>query len=230
LKPRVNDCFATSGLHIPSSQTRVAPLCLRRGHTGPGPARQALLGTPPDNATRPRRRGLMPDVGRTSAAEKVRRDTKIVADRARGFRWAAIARRHGLSERQCRQVWREHRATEPPLAELDPLEILAEAVEQHDALVSDLAELAERANQPAVTLGVLKLKLRSIDQRLLLLQGVGLLPQNLGAFRAEIDVRRVAAALIDAFERHQIPEAVENDVLDILKQVSFSQNGLSRHS
>jgi hypothetical protein len=32
------------------------------------------------------------------AAKQVRRDERIIADRARGLRWATIAERHGLSE------------------------------------------------------------------------------------------------------------------------------------
>ena len=46
-------------------------------------------------------------MGRLSAHEKVARDDRIVADRARGLTWATIGARHGVTERQCRTIWAE---------------------------------------------------------------------------------------------------------------------------
>ncbi len=43
--------------------------------------------------------------------------------------------RHGLGERQCREVVRAHRASGPALDEHDPVETAQEALEQLEALL-----------------------------------------------------------------------------------------------
>jgi hypothetical protein len=95
-------------------------------------------------------------VSRLTASEKVRRDLQVVADRARGFRWATIAERHRISERHARAVWAATRASGPALGEADPVEILHEALLQLEALIEELALLAETADHDAVRLGCLK--------------------------------------------------------------------------
>jgi hypothetical protein len=56
-----------------------------------------------------------------------------VADRLRGLTWLTIATRHQLSERQCRQIFRQRQQSQPSLAELDPLELVQEAAEEWEA-------------------------------------------------------------------------------------------------
>ncbi|MBA3332302.1 MAG: hypothetical protein H0T39_15765 [Actinobacteria bacterium] len=46
-----------------------------------------------------------------------------------------ISARHGLGERQCREVVRAHRASGPALDEHDPVETAQEALEQLEALL-----------------------------------------------------------------------------------------------
>ncbi len=83
-----------------------------------------------------------------SAVDKVRRDEQIIAERARGLTWPTIARRHGLSERQCRNIWsaRPGRVSCRDLTDLEAR--VDEALEGYDAAIEDLAMLAASATNP----------------------------------------------------------------------------------
>jgi hypothetical protein len=63
---------------------------------------------------------------KTTAAEKVKRDARVVADRARGLRWTTVAERNGLSETQVRNTWRQRRSAED-FGSLRPAEVVDEA-------------------------------------------------------------------------------------------------------
>jgi hypothetical protein len=160
-------------------------------------------------------------MARLSAQKQVQRDARIVSDRARGFGWAAIAERHGLSERRCHEIWSTYWATQPSLGEIDPVEAVNEAIAQHDALVEDLARLAETSTQDAVRLGVLKAKREAMRERLILMQAVGLLPRDLGLLKHEVDVRRIIQVFMAALDRHDLPEVVEDDLLEALRAGSI---------
>jgi len=163
-------------------------------------------------------------VARLTAREKLRRDAEVVSDRARGYGWASIAEHHDLSERHCRQIWREHWDAEPAMDEIDPVEIAREAIAQLDAIVEDLARIADAARHDAVRLGALKAKRDAITQRLILLQTIGLLPCDLGMLRHEIDVRQVTKAFIAVLDRHNLADEVEDDLLSALRDGSIRRD------
>jgi hypothetical protein len=57
------------------------------------------------------------------AALKLERDRRLVSDRNRGLSWPEVARRSGLGERQCREVyrlWREQHQDELLTSVRDP--------------------------------------------------------------------------------------------------------------
>jgi hypothetical protein len=150
-----------------------------------------------------------------TAAEKVRRDERVVADRVRGLSWPTIAQRHGLSERHCRTIWADQ-APVLSVEDFDPLELVREAIAQYDGLLEDLALLAESASQDAVRLGALKSKVSVIGERLVFLQAVGLLPRDLGLLQQERDIRMIAHLLVDLFERYGLPPEAEEELLRAL--------------
>src|SRR5438034_3468313 len=66
---------------------------------------------------------------------------------------ARLRRRHTLSERHCREIVEQWRLPQPALGELDPLELVREALERRESLVEELALLAEKSRHDAVRLG-----------------------------------------------------------------------------
>ena len=55
-----------------------------------------------------------------------------------------------------------------------------------------------------------------MESQLALLQAVGVVPQW-GSLRMEMDVRRVAHAILESFVRHGVPDHVQQEIIDILR-------------
>jgi hypothetical protein len=161
---------------------------------------------------------------RLTAGEKVRRDARIVADRAHGLGWATIADRHGLSERHCRTIWTEQAAM-LAIEDVGPLERVQEAILQYDCVLEDLALLAEQASHDAVRLGAVRSRLAAIEQRLVLFQMLGLLPRDLECLRNEREARDLARVLRTVFDRYGLPPEAEEEILSALN----GKNGHSRN-
>lgn len=167
---------------------------------------------------------------RLTATEKVRRDAKIVADRARGLGWALIADRYELTQRQCQSVWAESLDTQPQPGEADPLAVVKEEIARHDAIIEDLALIAESAAHDGVKLGAIKARLAAMAQRIDLMRVIGVLPSDLGLFRHEVEVQRVAQDLLEVCKRHGATEEFYRDIRETLGHASIQRNGLASRS
>jgi hypothetical protein len=156
-------------------------------------------------------------VQRLTAQEKVGRDRQVVADRLRGLTWSTIAQRHALSERHCREIVEQWRVSQPALDELDPLELVQEALERREALIEEFALLAERSKHEAVRLGALKARHAALIDYTGLLMACGLLPRSLGRAAVEIDVRRLTQHILDVFDRYGVDEAARRDLVELIR-------------
>jgi hypothetical protein len=142
-------------------------------------------------------------VARLTAQQKVERDARIVADRAAGLRWPTVARRHELSERQCQQIVKEHRAAQPPFESHDPVDAVMELVEQLDSLVEKFALVAEETAHDAVRVGALRSQAAAMEQRFTVMHTLGLLPP-LDLVRLDVDMRRVMDTAVKVLKRHEV--------------------------
>jgi hypothetical protein len=167
--------------------------------------------------------------GRLAAVEKVQRDSEVVADRVRGLRWATIAQRHALSERHCREIVQRWHQTRPGLGDRDPLEAVAEVLEQLEGVIERLSLLADQPVQDSVRLGALKALLAAQHERVELLMSVGLLPRDLGLVRHEIDIRRLTRTVMDVFDRHGVASDVRMDVAEALRAGRVLQPSANGH-
>lgn len=160
---------------------------------------------------------------RSNAREQVRRDARIVADRARGLTWPTIAERHGLSERRCRTIWKTRVSGLDDLGERDLVATLRDAIANLDAVIEDCALLAERTANDSVRLGAIKARMAAMSEKLGLLQRCGLLP-DFGLWRYEIDVRLVSRTILDVFDEHGIEGDVRHEIAERLSAQS-ARNG-----
>jgi hypothetical protein len=149
---------------------------------------------------------------RATASEKVERDALVAADRARGLTWATIGERHGLSDRQCRAIVKERRASQPLLRDHDAEDAVREALEQLDALIEKFALLADRASHSGVKLGALKAQATTLGARFTLMQQVGLLPHNLRAVSRDAEMRETLQVVMETVERND-PDGIMLDEL-----------------
>src|SRR5207247_952386 len=76
-----------------------------------------------------------------------------------------------------------------------------------------LAVLSESTSHDAVRLGAIKGRADTVRAKLGLMATVGVLPRDLGRLRFEVDVRRFAETVLDAFSRHDVPHNVQEAVV-----------------
>lgn len=146
-------------------------------------------------------------LSRCNAEAKVRRDAQIVADRARGLQWATISARYGLSERQCREIWKTYRATKREIFDERPEDAIIDVVASIDAVIEDLALVAESAKHDAVRLGAVKARLAAIRQRAEVLCAVGVLPEP-AHFAALVEYDRVIETIMGVFRENGVEDHV----------------------
>jgi hypothetical protein len=155
---------------------------------------------------------------RLPAADKVQRDRALVADRNRGLTWSAIALRHGLQERQARQIYAEWRdSEEPTLVQRDPVQWLEETLDRYESIIGELASTAESADNTAARVGALKAQMDAMGRQTELLVASGLLPRNLGVVRYEIDMRKAAQTILRVLEEHGVGSDVLRDIREALR-------------
>lgn len=94
-----------------------------------------------------------------------------------------------------------------------------------DAVVEDLALLAEDTANDAVRLGALKARMQAVEQRFGVMRAAGLLPPTWEALRFDLDARKVAQCIFDVFEAHGVDQAVKDDVLAAMETNSPPQVG-----
>lgn len=152
--------------------------------------------------------------------DREERNKLIIADRHRGQSWRAISESHGITERQCRTVWKEYRDVERVQVEgVDPLDIVFDRIKQYEAVVDELVEVADKAkdkNNLSVWLGAIKARQDALVRLDELLQAVDLLPKNLGKLRVEIDVRYLAKRVVEVFDRYKLPAEAEEELRQAL--------------
>jgi hypothetical protein len=150
---------------------------------------------------------------RLPAAMKLERDRGVGSDRNRGFSWPEVARRSGLGERQCREVyrlWREQHQED--LLTADPVAAAVETLAAYDGLLNELALAAENADNANAVVGALKAQAAVLGQRVELLQAIGVLPRALGELRLHADVQLTARRILQVFEEHGVPEETKQAV------------------
>jgi hypothetical protein len=166
-------------------------------------------------------------VARVTAHQKVQRDARIVADRARGLTWSTIESRHGVTERQCRTIWAE-RLREVSAEPVDVREALREAIAQLDAAVEDCALLAESTNNDPVRLGAIKARLAAMGERDELLRLSGLMPFHARAVETERQLKDINDMIVDLFDKYGLPDAAKDELEEGLEAGLAGRNG--RHA
>ena len=158
---------------------------------------------------------------RLTARAKVARDDLIVEARLRGRSWISIASEHDLSDRQCQAIFAEWRAANPSARHRDALELLDELLEGLQGVQEECAEIAATTGHDGTRLGAIRTRMDALNQRAVLLNMVGVLP-DLSTLRVEINARQMAAKIVVVLEQH----AVGDEVIDAM-YAALTGEGLS---
>jgi hypothetical protein len=145
--------------------------------------------------------------------EKVRRRRQIVAFRARGIGWDNIAETFGVDESYARRIFKEYRDTQPRLKDVDPVDVIEEMIIQYRAAAEELAMIAASTKQDSVKVGAIRERLRVMEQTTQLMQATGVLPNDLGTLRVEIDLRVMSERILRVFEEFGIGDDVQEAVI-----------------
>jgi hypothetical protein len=156
---------------------------------------------------------------RLPAARKVDRDRAIVIDRNKGLAWPVIAQRHGLSERQCRNVYGQWREVESErVFTRDQVEWVVERLAMFDSIIGSLAVIAEQADNSSARVGALRTQMAAMHEQALLLAATGLLPRDLRAFIDYEKVEAMIGRMAQVVERHDFSVEVIDDLLAVVEE------------
>jgi len=155
---------------------------------------------------------------RLPAALKVKRDEALVSDRNRGLTWALVAERHGVSQTQARNIykaWRQHRTL--PAPGRDPVEWLWDTLDRYDSIQSQLAVIAETGDNSAARVGALNAQMNAMLRQTQLMVVAGLLPRDLGASFASVEVHQLMARFIEILERREADPDLVRELLELTR-------------
>jgi len=151
-----------------------------------------------------------------TSAMLIPRNAEIVQARIRRLPWATIANTYGVSERQCQQIVRDFRAAQPTLRDHDPLEIVDDILEGLEGAIEELAVVSHTTASDQVRVSAINAKLAAQKQIVAILQTVGVLPNDLGSLRMEVDARMTADRVMTVIEQFDLPEVVTDAMIAAL--------------
>lgn len=153
-----------------------------------------------------------------TSAEKVERDRNIVAAKARSLSTATVAQTFDVSERTVETVMAEYRASQPSLRSVDPIEVVEQTIFELRGAIEELALISSNAKQDAVRVGAVSKRVDTIKQLTHLMQSTGVLPNDLGTLKVDMDVRAFASVVLNVFKEEGIPEEAVARVMDEIRK------------
>lgn len=161
-----------------------------------------------------------------NAAEKVARDRQIVAAKARSLSDATVAETFEIDESTVREVMAAWRETQPSLRSVDPIDVVEQVLFELRGSIEELALISSTTKNDNVRVGAIAKKLQATQQMTALMQATGVLPNDLGTLKVDMDVRVFAATVLRVFTEEGIPDETVAKVMAEVEQ--FSGGGLPR--
>jgi DNA-binding Lrp family transcriptional regulator len=152
-----------------------------------------------------------------TADQIAQRNSEIVAAKLRGIPWSTISETFGVSPRQCKNIMKQYRETNPTLRHHDPVDIVDELLEGYQGIIEELALVSARSNNDAVRVGAINAKMSAYGKVAELLQAIGVLPHDLGQLRVVIDGRMVAESVVDVLREFREGGVIEGQVMEELE-------------
>ena len=161
-----------------------------------------------------------------NAREKVERDRQIVAAKARSLSDATVADTFNVDESTVREVMAQWRETQPSLRSVDPIDVVEQVLFELRGSIEELAVISSTTKNDNVRVGAIDKKLKAMQQMTALMQATGVLPNDLGTLKVDMDVRAFAATVLRVFADEGIPPEVVAKIMGEIEQ--FSGGALPR--
>jgi hypothetical protein len=154
---------------------------------------------------------------RLNPHDRAQRNASVVAARCEGESWASIERRFGVSARQARRIMKDiGTASVTNTTVIDPIAIIEAAVLRCEALIEQLADLADTA-APAVAIKAIRAQIRAAESEMALLQNAGILPTPLSHLAYEMDAHRAASRAVEVLNRHGVSAEARAELISALR-------------
>jgi capsule polysaccharide export protein KpsE/RkpR len=153
-----------------------------------------------------------------NAAEKVERDRQIVAAKARSLSDATVADTFNVDESTVREVMAQWRESQPNLKTIDPIEVVEQVLFELRGSIEELALVSSTTKNDNVRVGAIKARIDALDKMTSLMQATGVLPNDLGTLKVDMDVRAFAATVLRVFTEEQVPEETVEKVMTAISQ------------
>lgn len=158
-----------------------------------------------------------------NAEEKVARDRQIVAAKARSLSDATVADTFGVDASTVREVMAQWRETQPSLRSVDPIDVVEEMLFELRGSIEELALVSSTTTNDNVRVGAIGKRLDALKQMAHLMQATGVLPNDLGTLKVDMDVRAFAATVLRVFADEDVPDKTVGKVMDAISQFSGGQ-------
>ena len=109
----------------------------------------------------------------------------------------------------------DHRLVESPRAELES------EIDALDAVIDELAQLAEQTANDSVRLGAIKAKVDAQARRLELKRAAGMLPWNLRLLKYDAEVTEVAGVVLGVLKKYEVSVDARKEILAELNKRSL---------
>lgn len=147
----------------------------------------------------------------------VRRNSEIVQAKMRGLSWESISATYEVSVSRCKEIHKEYRETNPTLRHLDPVDIIDELLEGYQGTIEELALISATTKSDTARVGAINTKMMAYQRISELLQAIGALPNDLGQLRVEVDARFVADAVVRVLQTFDVPDEVQDALIQALE-------------
>ena len=145
------------------------------------------------------------------------RDAEIVAAKMRGLSWSQISATYDVSVTRCKEIHRAYRESNKTLRHHDPLDIVDEVLEGYQGAVEELALISATTNSDTARVGAINSKMTAYQRIVELLQGIGVLPHDLGQLKVEVDARFAAEAVVAVLHQYNVSQEIQDALIEALE-------------
>lgn len=151
-----------------------------------------------------------------TAAQKVERDTTVIALRAKGNTWPSIAQATGLSASQCREVHRLYlRDQVSVLGRRLPEDFIVEVLDEFDSVIQEMAAIREESTNAMTVVAACRTQLQASKSRVEFMQALGLLPSRPASINEMRELHSLVQEIADVLHEAGMPPEVEAEIIDI---------------
>ena len=86
--------------------------------------------------------------------------------------------------------------------------------ERFETAFAELEAISQTSTNESACVGAVKARVEIVKSECDLLQAVGVLPRNLGAVRADRDMRLIVSEILKLFDKYDVPVEAQKELLE----------------